>query len=83
MTAPTRRAWASGMRAHGHDAGKWRTFDVWAHRRLLSTRMECSANYCFVELPTKLSIILIAGLPIFVFWRDGLVLSNRNVRYFV
>jgi hypothetical protein len=44
MTAPTRRAWASGMRAHGNDAGKWMPFDVWAHRRLLSTRMECSAN---------------------------------------
>jgi hypothetical protein len=47
--SPTRRAWASGMRAHGHDAGKWMSFDVWAHRRLLSTRMECSANQCFVE----------------------------------
>jgi hypothetical protein len=23
MTAPTRRAWATGMRARGHDAGKW------------------------------------------------------------
>jgi hypothetical protein len=47
--SPTRRAWASGMRAHGHDAGKWMPFDVWAHRRFLSTRMECSANQSFVE----------------------------------
>jgi len=45
--SPTRRAWASGMRAHGHDAGKWMPFDVWAHRRLLSTRMECSGELKF------------------------------------